>query len=1079
MKINPKNTVMKKLFTLFAMAITTLLLTPQTSQASHMAGTDITYEYTGVPNTYLVRVKYYRDCLGIPAINQINICWSSSSLGLSGSAPAPKISFSAVPNTPCVTAPANCPGGVGDIEEHIFEAVITLQQPASDWVFSFSECCRNAAISTLANPGGLNMYNSCTLDNLTAPTNSSPYFLNLAYTRFCVGNQFFYDQGAIDIDGDSLVFSLVTAEDGGGCAPNPIPCPYVAPYSPLNPLSSSIPITINSATGVINFIPSLQQVAVICVLVREYRNGLLIGQVKRDIQINIVAACNQIIPSFNNGVLTAGGGQLIANCNDYSVILPFDTNFQCGSAVPTDFRAVTPFGVPNPLVSVVPINCSNGQTDSLLVTFLNPLTVGETFVWVKRGFDGNTLLSECGAEIVEFADTVRILVSDNSVWSPVTDSVGCIFNQFSVTLSDSIYCFSVANDGTDLQLVDGSGNNFPIANAYGYCNPGGAKTNQLLVNMAASSSSTGPLYLLLNNSGGSDGNTLANDCGRFLTSTDTLAIFFVDNVIVVNLGSDQNICSFDPIPTLDCGYPNLNYQWYDQSGAIAGATSQTYTPTVSGTYSVAINNGPGCTGADTMTLVIIPAPSDNLGNDLVLCVNDPLPILDAGNVGATYQWYLNSTAIAGATSQTYTPSGLTPGTYTFSVEVNTGNVICIGLFDVVITTTPAFNVNLSNQSICDITAAYPLLDAGNPGAPSYQWFLNSTAIAGATGQTYQTMQGGTYSVQVGTGTCAGNGNMVLTVTATPVVTLTNATICDYDVIPTLDAGTVSNATYQWLNGGTAIGGATNSTYTPTAAGSYSVDVTVPPGCTGSGNMTLTINAAPVLSVLDQDICSDGLAILDAGVSGATYTWSNGGNAQTISTGTAGTYTVAVSLNNCTATDTALVTVYYYPVAPIVACNPGTGPYKFIYVWTAIGGVASYEVSEDGGATWIPANTPSGPESHGLNVTIPDFMVRALGNGLCKIGAASEPTACEVIIPNIFTPNGDSQNEFFQLDNIEQYPNNTVQIFNRWGKEVYNEGGYNNSTKKFNGKDLPDGVYFYIVDLGNGVKAKAGTVTINR
>ncbi|MBK9639187.1 MAG: hypothetical protein IPO63_15855 [Bacteroidetes bacterium] len=96
-----------------------------------------------------------------------------------------------------------------------------------------------------------------------------------------------------------------------------------------------------------------------------------------------------------------------------------------------------------------------------------------------------------------------------------------------------------------------------------------------------------------------------------------------------------------------------------------------------------------------------------------LCVNDPLPTLDAGNAGATYQWYLNSTAIAGATSQTYTPSGLTPGTYTFSVEVNTGNVICIGLFDIVITTTNAFTVStLSNQSICDIASAYPLLDAG-------------------------------------------------------------------------------------------------------------------------------------------------------------------------------------------------------------------------------------------------------------------------------------------------------------------------------------------------------------------------------
>lgn len=1078
MKTNPNNTVMKKLFTLLAMALFALLLTPQSSQASHMAGTDITYEYMGIPNTYLVRVKYYRDCLGIPASGSISVCWSSTSLGISNSTPATQVSFTAVPNTPCVTAQANCTGGVGDIEEYIFEATVTLPQPAPDWIFSFTECCRNNAISTLAGPGGINMYNSCSLDNVTAPTNSSPYFLNLAYTRFCVGNQFFYDQGAIDIDGDSLVFSLAAAEGGGGCPGNPTPVTYIAPYSPQNPLASSIPITINPTTGIINFIPSQVQVAVICVLVTEYRNGIMIGQVKRDIQINIVPTCNIFIPTINGGVLSGSNGNLIANCNEYSVIIPFDVAFQCASAVPTDFRVINPLGIPNPLVSVTPINCSNGQSDSLMVTFLNPLTVGETYMWVKRGFDGNTLLSECGSEIPEFVDTVRILVTDNSLWAPTNDTLGCLFNSFSVTLADSIYCLSISNDGSDFIMVDANGNNLPIAAAYGYCNPNSTKTNRVLVNMAGSASGTGPIYLLVKNGGGTDGNSVANDCGRYLVSTDTLAIFYVDNNIPVNLGSDVSICSFDPVPTLDCGYASLTYQWFNQSGAISGATSQTYTPTVSGVYSVAINNGPSCTGTDTVAVTIIPAPSDNLGNDFTRCVNDPLPTFDAGNPGATYQWYLNNVAIVGATSQTYTPTSLTPGTYTFTVEVNTGNVLCIGSFDVVITTISSYSVSLTNQTICDITSAYPLLDAGNPGA-TYQWFLNSSPIAGATSQTYQTMQGGTYSVQVGTGTCAGNANMVLTVNATPVITLANSTICDYDVIPTLDAGTVNNATYQWFNGGTSIGGATNSTYTPTSAGSYSVDVTIPPGCTGSGNMTLTINPAPVFTVADEDICTDGQATLDVGIPGASYAWSNGGNTQSITTSTAGTYSVAVSLNNCTSRDTALVTVYTYPVAPIVACNPGTSPYKFIYIWTAVASAASYEVSEDGGVTWIPANLPSGPESHGVNVTIPDFTVRAIGSGLCKTGASSEPTACEVTIPNIFTPNGDNKNEFFELDNIEQYPNNTVQIFNRWGKEVYNEGGYNNSTKKFDGKDLPDGVYFYIVDLGNGVKAKAGTVTINR
>lgn len=1069
---------MKKLFTLFAMAFFALLIAPDQAKASHMAGVDITYEWTGNPNEYLVRLKFYRDCVGIPAPTQVTICYSSASTGQNGSVIAPQISFTPVPNTPCVNAIPTCPGGVGDIEEYVYEAIILLPGQAPDWIFSWADCCRNAAITTLQ-PNG--MYISCTLDNVTAPTNSSPSFLNLAYTRFCVGNQFFYDQGATDIDGDSLVFSLVTAEDGGfGCPNTPFPNTYIAPYSPTNPLASSIPITINSTTGVVNFIPSQVQVAVICVLVREYRNGVLIGQVKRDIQINIVAQCNQIFPSFVNNILTAGGGQILAGCNDNQIIIPFDTTFQCASAVPTDFRVIGPFGIPNPAVAVQPINCSNGETDSLLVTFLNPLSAGETYVWIKRGFDGNTLLSECGSEIPEFQDTVRILVNDPSVWTPIVDSVGCIFNDFTITLSDSIYCFSVVADGSDFQLVDGNGTNYPISNAYGYCTPNGLKTNQLLVEMANSTSAAGPFYLLLTNGGGSDLNTVANNCGRFLSSTDTLAILFVDNIIPINLGADQNICSFDPIPTLDCGYANLTYQWFDQSGPIAGATNQTFTPTTSGTYSVVISNGPGCTGTDTMTLVIIPAPSDNLGNDLTLCINDPLPTFDAGNPGATYQWFLNGTAIPGATSQTYTPAAGPAGTYTYSVEVNTGNVLCIGVFDLIITTTNAFTVStLSDQTICD-NGTYPLLDAGNPGAPSYQWSLNGAPISGATSQTWQTTQAGSYSVTVGSGTCAGTGTMNLTVNQTPVVTLSNNTICDYDVISALDAGSFPGATYQWLQNGTAISGATSQTYTPTVAGDYSVNVTVPPGCTGTSQMTLTINAAPVLAVADGNFCSDQVTLLDAGVTGASYLWSNGANTQTISPATAGTYIVTVTQNNCIATDTADLSITSF-IAPAVACNPGSGTFRFIYLWAAIPGASSYEVSEDGGVTWIAANTPTSPESHGVNVSIPDFLVRVVGPApLSCRGAQSEPVACEIIIPNIFTPNGDNTNEFFEIDNIEQYPNNTVQIFNRWGKEVFNTGGYNNTTKKFDGKDLPDGVYFYIVDVGDGsTEPKAGTVTINR
>ena len=72
----------------------------------------------------------------------------------------------------------------------------------------------------------------------------------------------------------------------------------------------------------------------------------------------------------------------------------------------------------------------------------------------------------------------------------------------------------------------------------------------------------------------------------------------------------------------------------------------------------------------------------------------------------------------------------------------------------------------------------------------------------------------------------------------------------------------------------------------------------------------------------------------------------------------------------------------------------------------------------------------------------------------------------------FSPNNDPDgvNEFWKIQGIEAYPNNEVRVFNRWGNEVYRVKGYNNVDKAWRGEwqsiDLPDGTYYYIVDLGN-------------
>jgi gliding motility-associated-like protein/uncharacterized repeat protein (TIGR01451 family) len=82
------------------------------------------------------------------------------------------------------------------------------------------------------------------------------------------------------------------------------------------------------------------------------------------------------------------------------------------------------------------------------------------------------------------------------------------------------------------------------------------------------------------------------------------------------------------------------------------------------------------------------------------------------------------------------------------------------------------------------------------------------------------------------------------------------------------------------------------------------------------------------------------------------------------------------------------------------------------------------------------------------------------------------------IYNEFSPNDDGQNDFFYIDCIERYPNNQLEIFNRWGNLVYYQKGYKNTwdgKAEGSAKTLPEGTYFYILDLGDGSKKTSGWI----
>ncbi|MEI7627637.1 MAG: gliding motility-associated C-terminal domain-containing protein [Bacteroidota bacterium] len=134
-----------------------------------------------------------------------------------------------------------------------------------------------------------------------------------------------------------------------------------------------------------------------------------------------------------------------------------------------------------------------------------------------------------------------------------------------------------------------------------------------------------------------------------------------------------------------------------------------------------------------------------------------------------------------------------------------------------------------------------------------------------------------------------------------------------------------------------------------------------------------------------------------------------------------------------------------------------------YLWTP-----SQYLNND--TALAPISTPTNDITYRLLVT---------GIGGCSI---SDTLFVKVlknpVIPNAFSPNGDGINDVWKIDYLDTYQGATVDIFNRYGQKVYSSIGYPNPWNgKYNGKTLPVGTYYYIINPKNGRQTFSGSVTI--
>lgn len=275
-----------------------LLLSSYTLHASHIAAADISYECLG-NNNYEFTLRLYRDCRGIPITPRytIQIQGIGACSNISIPTSIPKVSeielpvLCSDPNIPRSCGFNGTSLGLG-YEEIIYKGRVNLAQlNGCNWQVSWATCCRNNAITT-ANPATSTYVYASFIDS-SIVCNNSPTFNNTPVFIVCDSNLQEISNAMIDLDGDSLVYSLVNPLDAYNTF-----VPYNAGFSATQPLTTTpAGFQFNPSSGQMTFTPSGTQVTITDVLVQEYRNGQLIGQTQRSIQIAVMN-CN------NNNSLT-------------------------------------------------------------------------------------------------------------------------------------------------------------------------------------------------------------------------------------------------------------------------------------------------------------------------------------------------------------------------------------------------------------------------------------------------------------------------------------------------------------------------------------------------------------------------------------------------------------------------------------------------------------------------------------------------------------------------------------------------------------------------------------------------------
>ncbi len=188
------------------------------------------------------------------------------------------------------------------------------------------------------------------------------------------------------------------------------------------------------------------------------------------------------------------------------------------------------------------------------------------------------------------------------------------------------------------------------------------------------------------------------------------------------------------------------------------------------------------------------------------------------------------------------------------------------------------------------------------------------------------------------------------------------------------------------------------------------------------------------------------------------------------------------------TDTICPTMFEGPTAAFTYSPPGNSqsnvPMSFTDMST--GNIVSWEWDFGGGNPGQNNHIPNPTHTYHSSGFYTVTLIVTDANGCTDTvsvvieieNPACEGAQCVVIIPNVFTPNKDGDNDVLMFKNLEHYTNN-LQVFNRWGKLVFEQENYKND---WDGDDHAEGTYYFILTINNlegRAETYKGAVTLLR